>query len=480
MKKIIINVLVLFTLGFSACELIDPTNVDNPNVTDDTFANTPRAIRPWINGLERQLAQAMNFTVQFTELASDNYYNNRTLSSKVFDIPRIEFFDPDVKNMQREWSRLHEMATFGLTDIAPKDASTTDDQMAELHFFKGLASLYIGELFTGFPTAALGEVKPSADHLRIAIDEFTQAINTSKDAAKIIGYRLAIARAYYDLGDRAKAVEFANQVIAANPQYLRSAQFDRVGGIANEMELYLYTGQDEFQPLPRLDFLDPKYFTTGPTDTKPIAILKAEEAYLILAEAQIADNNLPNAKTTMKSLLEQIAKRPVSSINDRVEGRGRRGGTRQDYPDSTVYTIAFGPGEPFVAGLVLNRKGANVSVPAVSGTSANAAEIDAVMTEEAALELLYRMRQEIFIAESRRIMDLGIKFPLSELEINNNPAAAAVADTYSKAQIPSFIPDNTGMDDFSADRSNFRITIAFNMNKVLVQNRTSPLVLPFH
>lgn len=480
MKKIFFYIFLFLTLGFSACELIDPTEVDNPNVTDDVFSSTPRAIRPWLNGLERQLAQAMNFTVQFTELVSDNYFNNRTLSSKVFDTPRIDYFDPDVKNMQREWSRLREMANFGLTDIAPKDASTTSDQLAELHFFKGLASLYIGELFTGFPTASLGEVKPSADHLRIAIEEFAQAINTSKDAAKITSYQLATARAYYELGDRAKAVEFAQLVINANPQFLRYAQFDRVGGIPNEMDIYLYTGQDEFEPLPRLEFLDPKFFSTGATDTKSIAILKAEEAYLIISEARIAEKNLDSAKATLKTLLEQVAKRPLNSINDKVEGRGRRGGTRQDYPDTSAYVIAFAPGEPFVSGLVLNRKGANVSVPAISGTSVKAAQIDAATTEDALLELLYLMRQEIFIAESRRIMDLGIKYPLSQLEIDNNPAAVAVADTYNKAQIPSFIPNNAGLDQFTADKSKFQIIIAYNMNKVLVQNRTSPFVLPFH
>lgn len=480
MKKYLLHIFILITFGFTACELIDPTDVDNPNVTDDVFANTPRAIRPWLNGLERQLAQAMNFTVQFTELVSDNYFNNRTLSSKVFDTPRIDSFDPDVKNMQIQWSRLREMASFGLEQIAPKDASTTPDQLAELHFFKGLAHLYSGELFTGFPATSLGDVKPAVDHLRLAIAEMTEAINLSKDAAKIIGYRLAIARAYYDLGDKAKAVEFAQQVITANPQYLRNAQFDRVGGIANEMEAYLYSGQDEFEPLPRLEFLDPKYFNASATDTKPIAILKAEEAYLILAEAQIADKQLATAKTTLKTLLEQVAKRPFYSINDKVEGRGRRGGTRQDYPDTSLYTIAFSPGETFVSGLVLNRKASNVNIPAVSGTSVKAAAIDAVTTEEAALEILYLMRQEIFIAESRRIMDLGIKFPLSQLEIDNNPLAATAAETYNKAQIPSFIPGNAGLDQFTADKAKFQITIAFNMNKVLVQNRTSPFVLPFH
>ena len=480
MKKIFLLILAVLVITFNACELIDPTKVENPNITDEVFANTPRAIRPWLNGLERQLARAMNFTVQFTELVSDNYFNNRTLSSKVFDIPRIDFFDPDVKNMQREWARLREMASFGLEQIAPKDASTTNDQLAELHFFKGLASLFIGELFTGFPATQLGEVRPSADHIRLAIESFTQAISLSKDQARINGYRLALARAHYDLGDRVRAVEFAQQVISANPLLLRNVQFDRVGGIRNEMDIYLYDGQDEFQPLPRLDFLDPKYFTTGPTDTKPIALLKTEEAYLILAEAQIAEKKLNEAKATLKTLLEQIAKRPVSSINDRLEGRGRRGGTRQDYPDTSLYVIAFSPGESFVSGLVLNRKGANVNVPTVSGTSVKSAAIDALNTEEQALELLYLMRQEIFIAESRRIMDLGIKFPLSQLEIDNNPRAAAVADTYSKAQIPPFIPGNTGLDQFTADKGKFEIVIAFNMNKILVQNRTSPFVLPFH
>ncbi|NJO03937.1 MAG: hypothetical protein HC880_21700 [Bacteroidia bacterium] len=83
-------------MSVSACELVDPTDVDNPNLTDEAFIATPRAIIPWMNGLERQMAITLNETVQFAELISDNYFNNRTLSSKVFDIPQIDFLIIDV------------------------------------------------------------------------------------------------------------------------------------------------------------------------------------------------------------------------------------------------------------------------------------------------------------------------------------------------------------------------------------------------
>ncbi|NJO03935.1 MAG: tetratricopeptide repeat protein [Bacteroidia bacterium] len=293
------------------------------------------------------------------------------------------------------------------------------------------------------------------------------------------GYRLAIARCYYDLGDRNNAITFAEQVINQSPEYVRFIRYDALNGLTNEMQTLSAEGVDDFQPLPRLDFLDPKYSGATAIEEAPIAILKAEEAYFILAEAQIADNQLVNAQTTLKTLLALIAQRPVKTIDDSAENRGREGGNRQDYPNNPAYLIAASPNDPLLGGLVLDRQAGPVSVPAISGTSVDSAAIDLANTEETLLELLYLMRQEVFIAEARRMFDLGIKFPISQIEVNNN-ANIEPNSPFIQAQIPDFIPGNFGMDEFTANEANLEIVINFNMNRILVQNRASEFVLPFH
>ncbi|WP_440134264.1 hypothetical protein, partial [Chitinophaga sancti] len=77
---------IFFLLGASAC------NVLNPNITDDVYVSNSGAASSWVNGVNRQLALTMNQVVVSSELVSDNYYNNRTQSSKVFDIPQIDYF----------------------------------------------------------------------------------------------------------------------------------------------------------------------------------------------------------------------------------------------------------------------------------------------------------------------------------------------------------------------------------------------------
>ena len=90
-------------------------------------------------------------------------------------------------------------------------------------------------------------------------------------------------------------------------------------------------------------------------------------------------------------------------------------------------------------------------------------------------ELVYLMRQEIFFAEGRRVADLGIRMPVCEVEAANTPSAA----DYLEALIPSFIPLNQGMDEFVMDENAKEVVIRYNMNKVIVENKSSEYVAPF-
>jgi hypothetical protein len=135
------------------------------------------------------------------------------------------------------------------------------------------------------------------------------------------------------------------------------------------------------------------------------------------------------------------------------------------------------PDEAPVSGLVLDRQSGPISVPGVSGTSVTVGQINDASTTDELLTLIYLMRQEMFIAEGRRTVDLGIRYPVSEGEVRSNPNIAP-DNPATAAQIPEFIPGDGLMDDFSVDENSEIVTIAVNMNRVLVDNKSSDLVLP--
>lgn len=67
----------------SSCELLQPNEIINPNVDEDTFLKTPNAMSTWVNGANRSFATIIGSYVELTEILSDNYFNNYSQSSKV-------------------------------------------------------------------------------------------------------------------------------------------------------------------------------------------------------------------------------------------------------------------------------------------------------------------------------------------------------------------------------------------------------------
>jgi hypothetical protein len=478
-------------LLLNSCELIEPNDSENPNLDIDNFLNSTSTMAPWRNGLQKDFALAIGSFTELTELVSDNYFNDYTLSSKVFDIPRIDYQDTDVKNLQLYVAQLREAANLGLGTIALRDAKTTETDKFVLNFIKGYSFLLAGEYFTGLPMEKEGEVKDWKANLNEAITIFKSlqtgisSIPVTAASSKLpvdnrdvedATLNLLIARAYYRLGDSQNALTYARNSLTANQSFVKYVYFDGANSIANSAQTYIYANS-RFEPLPRLDFLDPKYFQLSSTDQRPIAIAKAEEAHLIIAESQISSGLLNDAAGTMKQLITLVKSRPVQTVNDGTEVRGS--GFPVEYPNSSDYTVASSQGKEYRSGLVLTRNSVNknVTVPYVSGTSVTNEMVDAALNagQDDMLKLLYLMRQEILFAEGRRICDLGIRFPVSFQEFSVNPSA----EGFTIAQIPSFIPLNQEMDSFTMDKTNKRVTIKWDMNEVIVSNKRTEYVVPF-
>ncbi len=471
MKKRILS--ISFLLFLCGCELFDPTqDAVNPNLTLDAVLGTPSPMRGWINGLERQNAIVYNNHVTLMEIGSDNYVNTRTFYNQQFDRLNILFQDANVNAVQFSIADLRQSAVAGLTTVQAADPSTTPEQVAELHFFKGWAELLAGELFVVLPNAPGGVPFTAEQNLQAAVQDFIEAETRVPTSAS---YKLALARAYYRLGDKANAGTKASEALALDNDFLRAAQYDQPNGLTSTIQDALFDrgNFDDLQPLPRLDFLDPKHYGRSATVESPTYFQKAEEAHLILAEIALSNNNVAQAKTHMTNCLTLVQSRQVDSFSDAVENRIQA--TPGSRPDRSTVRVRASAADPFRTGLVLTRNAGNVSIPVISGTSLTAAQIAALSTEDEVLENLYLMRQEIFIAEGRRFTDLGLRLPLSENELLTN---ANVTQAMTLAKIPAFVP--TDMDAIEYDRTAGECTIKTNMNKVLVANKTSADVLPFH
>lgn len=472
---------MLYTLAtaiLASCDLVQPGDIINPNVDDETFIHSPNAMTTWLNGTNSKLATTVGTFVELTEILSDDYFNNYSQSSKVFDFPTILYTDQDVTNMQRGVGTLREMALKGINTLSQTDKTTTQTQLFNLYYIEGYAYLLAGENFLGLPVVNGGEIKDWKTNLNLAIETFHTALGMAQTAADKAFILTLVARAYYKLGDETHAVEYARQALDNSTDFVKQVEFDGKDGVNNSFQGYTYGNPYgyAFQPLPRLDFLDPKYFQTNdPQEQRPICIAKAEEPYLIIAEAAIADNRLAEAQQTMKTLLSLVKSRPVQNdINDQLEGRDN-GGYRK-YPNSSAYRVAASSGEELRSGLVLDRQKPHlISIPYISGTSVTEAMIDRCDTQDDLLQMLYLMRQEIFFGEGRRASDLGIRLPVCEVEAANTPSS----EGYTTALIPSFIPLNQDMDAFTMDEKQKTVVIKYNMNQVIVNNKHSEYVVPF-
>ena len=128
----IVTIMMLVT----SCDLVTPDDIINPNVDENAFLHSDNPMETWVNGTEKELALHMSDFVELMEILSDNYFNNYTRSSKVFDIPQLLYNDADVTTLQRHVGALREMADYGLTTVAAADAKTTDAQRFHLLWIK--------------------------------------------------------------------------------------------------------------------------------------------------------------------------------------------------------------------------------------------------------------------------------------------------------------------------------------------------------
>lgn len=471
MKKLIIFSLSLLAISCTGDfgEVVDFKDVENPNLSESSVVGQPNSASIWLSGLERQLANVFNETLVLSELGSDNYVNTQTFYNQFMDALDIQITDPDMRDTQRQIQRLRELAVFGLDEVGPGDPNYDAATEAEFNYFEGLSYLFSAMYFSALPQEPVGVPVTSEAHYQNAITAFDAAIANNAQPE----YYLAKARANYYLGNQSAAVTAATNALALSTDFSRFVLFDQANGPVNIFENALYQRAtfDDLQPLPTLDFLDPKYSFLSTSQDAPVHYLKAEEAYLILAEANLADNNIGPARTNLTSLLDLIGTREVRNIDDSIEQRTQvEEGSRPDSDDIVVNGRE---------GLVLDRQSGMVDIPSVSGTSLTSDDIAAMQDDDAGLSLLYRTRQEVFIAEGLRFVDMGVKLVIDENEILLNENINE-GDFGTTPVIPAFITAVVAdLDAINYEPGSTTASTVINLNDILVANKSSDAVIPF-
>ncbi|WP_157464721.1 hypothetical protein [Balneola vulgaris] len=472
MKKSIILTAVLACSLTVSCDMIDGTGVENPNLTLDGSLELPNPATAWVNGLEEQIATVANSCVTTQELATDNYENVQTFFNQNVDAGPYRDIDTSFRGCQFAIAALREQAEYSINTVLPVDEAAAGTSLeAEMHFYKGVANLYAGEIFTALPNDAEAPAVGPDTHFATAVSDFTNALNIDNSSETAISYYIMRARAHYALGNQTEAVADANSAITldGDDDYVRFVRFDAVNGPAHTLQDAVHDrgNFDDLQPLPRLDFLDPKYFDIDGSTDSNMPMAKIEEAYLIIAESELADSDLPGAIGAMNSVVNIANARGTETVDDSNEGREdpRSGTAVPQRPNNSGFTVRASSSDPYRANLVLDRTAA-LETPSISGTSLSNADINNLILGDA-LETLYLLRQEIFFGEGRRMFDMGIRWPVAEREALINPN---ITDADRQATIPSYLPTLGEIDDFTID-SPTEVTILHNINRLIADNR---------
>lgn len=471
-------VLLAATVLLAGCDAVDPTQVNNPTTTDEDLAQASNPTEALLPGLRAQFARMINSYV-VTEVVTDNYSIHGT--GIVEDLDHPGAIKPDLVNGTGTsvsgvyWNvqELRALADFVIDEIAPNDETASASSVAEAHYYRGMAFLTMGEVFSFAPHEEDGTPQPASTALTKALADLQAGAAFGGQASA------AMARAHRLMGDAGAAQSAANAVLAAAPSFLFTQAYDATTLNNTSVAFLVLRALQEMQPLPRLDFLDPKYTTRDAA----IPIAKAEEMHLILAEAALASNDMSGGAEQLAAAIRLAETRDTVEFDDTDERRNKDLSLR---PRNSEIMIRADADSPFRAGLVLDRPAKDLEIPAVSGTSLDADSVAALDDANELWHALWLARQEILLLEGRRLADLGIKLPMMLREIDQN-GNINEGDPGTTVEVPSWVPLNPryAIDIYSpvelydgdgadAELLSTEVTMGVDMNRILTENRASP------
>ncbi|MDE2764741.1 MAG: hypothetical protein OXQ94_15080 [Gemmatimonadota bacterium] len=477
--RIAAALLGVVALGAGACDFINPTNVDNPTTTDEDLANAENPTAALMPGLRAQFARMISAYVVATAVVSDDYSIHGTGIDVTFDEPHlvtpllVNSTGTSASGVYWNVQELRALGDFVIDEIVPEDEDPDSAHVAEAHYYRAMAYLTLGEVFSHAPHEEDGEPEPASVALEKAVSDLGRAaaFGPQVDAA--------LARVRRLQGDAPGAEAAARSALGLEPDLLFAPPYDDASLPNTAVFFLVVRALQEMQPLPRLDFLDPKYTVRS----SPVPVATAEEMHLILAEAALARGDLAAAGTGLENAITIAKTRGTASFD---EGDERRNADLSIRPRNSEIVIRADSGGPWRPGLVVDRPADDLDVPHTSATSLDADSVAELSDADDLWHALWLARQEIMLLEGRRLADLGIRLPMMQREIDLNPNIDE-GDPGTVVVVPSHIPrtpryamdiytpveiyDGTGLD---AELLETEVTMHVDMNRVLVENEVSP------
>lgn len=466
-------------LGLVGCDAIDPTEVTNPRTTEEDLANAAEPTAALLPGLRAQFARLVGAASVDSEVISDNYSVHGTGINADLDEPRA--ITPAIANSTGRFSNstywnsqeLRALGDFVIDEIAPDDETATPAQIAEARYYRGMAYLILGENFSYAPVEPDGAAQEASVLLDRAVADLT--------AATAFGPRVdaALARAHRLRGDAASAEAAAAAALGADPNLMVAQDYDATSIDNAPVAFLVLRALQEMQPLPRLDFLDPKF--TERESAIPVA--KAEEMHLILAEIDLAAGDATAGRDHLVTAIDVANGRGTVSFVDIDERRNSDLTLRPRDPEIEIRADAT---SPYRAGLVRERPSVGaIAVPNVSATSLDRDSVAALTDPTEIWHAFHLARQEIMLLEGRRMSDLGIRLPIMNREIDQN-SSINPGDPGTVVVVPTYIPEGfAAMDTFDPPTPydgvdpdsplvTTEVTIDVDMNRILTDNMVTP------
>jgi starch-binding outer membrane protein, SusD/RagB family len=219
----------LAAVGLGACS--DLLSVDNPGKLNDPYLNDPLLVDAMVNTAANSFNTTIDDLVFAGAILGDEAVNSHNFDQwKRIDLRLIE---EDNSILNSNIYQPIQAARFAADSLAGRVKTVYGDTLnnkgrlalARMKTYGGYSYVYLGEYFCEAPIN-LSASLPSDSLLNRAISDFAEAIayakavrgtaavaKTPADSIQALA-TIGTARAYLQLGNKAKAIEFAQQVVA--------------------------------------------------------------------------------------------------------------------------------------------------------------------------------------------------------------------------------------------------------------------------
>ncbi|HET6764124.1 MAG TPA: hypothetical protein VFH27_10640 [Longimicrobiaceae bacterium] len=249
----------LAAVGLGACN--DLLSVENPGKLNDPFLNDPVLVDAMVNTAAVGFNSQLDNLVFAGAILGDEAVNSHNFEQwKRIDLRLIEE-DNSILNSDI-YQPLH-AARFGADSLAGRVKTVFGDTLnnkgrlalARMKNYAGYSYEYLGEYFCESPVNQSASL-PSDSLLNRAIADFGEALTyakavrgatvgiTSADSMVALA-TIGTARAYLQLGNKAKAIEFANQVVTNqvfNGDFVWNVAYSENTTLPNDLLFSVNTG----------------------------------------------------------------------------------------------------------------------------------------------------------------------------------------------------------------------------------------------